>query len=177
MTQPLGAILNGGQSRRFGSDKAMATMPDGRPMIAHVADRLAADCAALVVCGRPWGGLPAIADQPGPGMGPLGGLCAALAHAADIGFATVLCAPCDMPDLPSGLPALLGRPPAVADGQWLLGLWPAALAMPLRHLLQAEGAVSMRRWMTAAAARQVPLGPLANINLSEQLRPSGQQRR
>ncbi|MBA3896663.1 MAG: NTP transferase domain-containing protein, partial [Sphingomonadaceae bacterium] len=62
----LGAVLAGGASRRFGSDKALA-MRDGRPLIAHVVDALATQVDAVVVCGRDWGGLPSIADRPAPG--------------------------------------------------------------------------------------------------------------
>jgi molybdopterin-guanine dinucleotide biosynthesis protein A len=158
----LGAILAGGASSRFGSDKALATF-EGRPLIAHVADALLTGCDALVICGRDWGGHRALADSPVPGLGPMGGLCAALQHAEAEGFADVLAAPCDLLGV-AGAGARLGPGPAVADGQWLLGLWPATLAGALRGLLQAEGAVSARRWIavSGAATRAVP--GLRNIN-------------
>ena len=47
----LGAILAGGQARRFGSDKAQALWR-GRRLIDHVADALGSQTTALVVCGR-----------------------------------------------------------------------------------------------------------------------------
>ncbi len=50
----LGAVLAGGQSRRFGSDKALALL-DGRPLIAHVIAALAAQTEAVIVCGKEWG--------------------------------------------------------------------------------------------------------------------------
>ncbi len=158
----LGAILAGGASRRFGSDKALA-QHRGRPLIAHVADALLAQCDALVICGRDWGGWPALADSPAPGLGPMGGLCAALRHAQALGFAELLCAPCDL--LGIGEAAERLRPgPAVADGQWLLGLWPADLADALGNLLGQEGAVSARRWIAVSGAALCTVPGLSNIN-------------
>ncbi|MFM9978832.1 MAG: NTP transferase domain-containing protein, partial [Sphingomonadaceae bacterium] len=43
----LGAIIAGGQSSRFGADKAQA-MLDGRALLEHVADRLDAQCDAVI---------------------------------------------------------------------------------------------------------------------------------
>ena len=52
----LGAIIAGGQSRRFGSDKALAVI-DGRPMIAHVTEALRPQVEMVAICGRDWPGL------------------------------------------------------------------------------------------------------------------------
>jgi molybdopterin-guanine dinucleotide biosynthesis protein A len=158
-------------SRRFGADKALVCWR-GRPLIAHVADALAAECNAVIVCGRAWGGLPAVADVPGPDLGPMGGLAGALRHAVEQGFDELLSAPCDTPDLPPGLARLLAPGPAVADGQWLIGLWPAALAGRLATLLAAEGAVSARRWIAEAGAARRPIPFVANINRPDDL-PGG----
>ena len=46
----LGLILAGGQSSRFGSDKA-AALHQGRPLINHVADALRPHVDALAVAG------------------------------------------------------------------------------------------------------------------------------
>ena len=96
---PGGYILCGGQSRRFGSDKARQLIDD-HPLITHVARQL--DPA----CGNVW----AIADRPDkyqdlglstladlrPGQGPLGGLHTALAHAAERGTSPwIVLASCD----------------------------------------------------------------------------------
>lgn len=96
---PGGYILCGGQSRRFGSDKARQRIDD-HPLITHVARQLAP------VCGNLW----AIADRPDkyqdlglstladlrPGQGPLGGLQSALAHAAELGTSDwIVLASCD----------------------------------------------------------------------------------
>ncbi len=105
-----------------------------------------------------------LGDVPQSGLGPMAGLAAALAHAAAGGFDAALCAPCDIIGLPADLAARLAPGPSVVQDQWLVGLWPAALAAPLAALLRDEGAISARRWVEAAAARAVALPPLRNIN-------------
>jgi molybdopterin-guanine dinucleotide biosynthesis protein A len=150
----LGAILAGGRSRRFGTDKA-ATPIDGVPMIERIHAALAAEVDAVVVCGRPWRDWPMLADMPGPGLGPLGGLLAALAHGRAHGFAAVLSVPADTCPLPAALPHLLGAPPAAFSSQYLIGLWPVALAEALAAHL-ASGQRSMRSWLAASRCRLVP---------------------
>ncbi|MEY3659058.1 MAG: hypothetical protein RL425_1819, partial [Pseudomonadota bacterium] len=76
----LGLILAGGQSTRFGSDKA-AALYQGRPLIDHVADALRPHVDALAVAGRDWPDLIRIEDAPEPGLGPLGGLLGGLIYA------------------------------------------------------------------------------------------------
>lgn len=168
----LGALLAGGRASRFGADKALA-LHRGRPLIGHVADALDAQCDAVVVCGRTWGGLMSIPDVPGPGLGPMAGLCAALHHATQTAHTMVLCAPCDIPGLPRDAIDRLHSGPAVADGQWLIGLWPAALAATLEAALRQYGALSARQWVELAGARAAPFPALANINRPEDLRQIG----
>lgn len=159
----LGAILAGGASRRFGSDKAVALL-DGKALIDHVIDRLTPQVVALVVIGRDHPRTVSLPDRPGPGLGPLGGLAAALAHAAREGFDAVLTSGCDLPGLPRDLAARLGDGPAVARGQPLLGLWPASLSAALDDHLAGSTDRSLRRWVAGCGAREVDVGPIANIN-------------
>ena len=164
----LGAILAGGRSSRFGSDKAMATMPDGRTLIAHATQALAPHVDTVVTCGRAGG----LADRPGPDLGPLGGINAALHHAAAEGFAGVLTTGCDMPVYPAALPALLmGPEAAVLAGQPLLGWWPSHLADELDRHLTEENNRSIRGWLERVRARTVDIPGLAlpNINRPEDL--------
>ncbi len=175
----LGAILAGGTGRRFGADKALALL-DGQPLIAHVAAALQPCCDELAICGRAWGGYPALTDRPAPGLGPLGGLAAALHYATIRGHRAVLLAPCDMPNLPDRLPERLAGgkidavqpifPPTVAERQWLLGLWPVTLLTQLEAVLVEKGAISMREWLEISQARRVDLGNPANINSPDDLR-------
>ena len=169
----LGAVLAGGQSRRFGGDKALALL-DGRPLIAHVIARLRPQVDALVVVGREYGGEKSIADKPEPGLGPLGGLNAALAYAAANGFEAVLTCGCDLPRLPLNLATRLGTGPAFATGQPLLAIWPAVLAPALAVHLARGVDRSLRGWIAATTARAVDLGPIANINVVSDLATLGE---
>lgn len=167
----LGAILAGGRSTRFGSDKALALL-DGRPLIEHAAAALAPHVAQIAVCGRidpRWTCLP---DRPAPDMGPLGGLAAALAYAREEGFAGVLSTGCDMPVLPVALiENLIGEDPAVVEGQHLIGYWPADLADRLLDHLGRSETRSIRAWLAEIGARRVAQGAarLPNINRPDDL--------
>jgi molybdopterin-guanine dinucleotide biosynthesis protein A len=164
----LGAVLAGGRSRRFGSDKALAVMPDGRTLIDHAMAGLAPHVASIVICGR-GGGLP---DRPAPDLGPLGGLNAALHHARADGFAGVLTNGCDMPLYPADLPvALIGAEAAILEGQPLLGWWPVTLADALDAHLAEENNRSIRGFVDRVGARVVDMPGLIlpNINRPEDL--------
>jgi len=171
MTNLLGAVLAGGRSSRFGSDKALALL-DGRQLIEHAVAALAPYVGQIVVCGRDDPRWTCLADLPAPDMGPLGGLAAALAYARDKGFAAVLSTGCDIPVLPHMLvEALIGEGPAVIEGQQLIGYWPATLAdRLLDHLGRCERR-SIREWMKVAEARPImPTGSiLPNINRPDDL--------
>lgn len=160
----LGALFAGGQSRRFGTDKALALW-QGQPLLAHALAALRQEAPEVVVCGRDWPGVPSLPDLH-PGLGPLAALEAALAHATKNNFTHVLTSACDIPLLPQGLAQRLSPAPAVASGQPLVGLWPARLAPALSQSL-ADGVRRMQDW--AAQARTVDLGPLPNINTPEDL--------
>jgi len=156
----LGAVLAGGESRRFGSDKAAALL-DGQPLIDHAVAALAPHVGVVVICGR--GALP---DRPRAGLGPLGGIAAALHHAADHGFEAVLTIACDTPRLPPAiLAALLDHPIAYAAEAPTVARWPAALADALDAHLAGGGDRSIRRWAAAVGAVAVAPGVIVpNIN-------------
>jgi molybdenum cofactor guanylyltransferase len=166
----LGAILAGGQSRRFGSDKALALV-EGKPLLAHVADALRPQCAQLVVAGRDWPGIESIADVPEPGLGPLGGLAGALALAQRDGFDAVLSTGCDVLGLPTNLAAHLGAGPAILDDLPIVGLWPADLATTLAEWLAEPANRSVYRFAEHIGARQASMPPgLTNANYPDDLR-------
>jgi molybdopterin-guanine dinucleotide biosynthesis protein A len=168
----LGAILAGGASRRFGSDKTLAII-DGRPMLDHVAGRLRVQCDALVVVGRDWPGLIRVDDRPAPGLGPLGGLAGALAYAEDNGFGAVLTSGCDLPDLPMDLRKQLGTPNAVLRGQPTIGLWKSDLSAELAAWLAATTDLSIRAFANAVGARRVEAAEMPNINTQADLERRG----
>lgn len=159
----LGAIIAGGGSTRFGSDKAAALL-DGRALIDHVAAFLAPQADLLVVCGRAWPGLVSVADRPSPDLGPLGGLCGALHYAAAHEYDAVLTAGCDVLPVPD-LRALAGPGAAVINGQRLFGFWPVALLGPLEEHLAAQTDYSLRSWIAKIGARRVSCaGSFHNLN-------------
>ncbi|ADQ67863.1 molybdopterin-guanine dinucleotide biosynthesis protein A [Halogeometricum borinquense DSM 11551] len=101
-----GVILGGGYSTRFGDeDKALAELA-GKPLVRHVAERLATVCDRLVVncrddqttdfraavegCGVPIG----VATDPIPDRGPMAGIRTGLS-AVESEYAAVVA--CDMP--------------------------------------------------------------------------------
>jgi molybdenum cofactor guanylyltransferase len=167
----LGAILAGGRAQRFGSDKAQA-LYEGTRLIDRVSAALAAQCADVVVCGREEAGFTCIPDWPEPGLGPLGGLAAALRHAEAQGFSHVLSAGVDVPDLPFDLAAMLaGEGAAIVESQPVVGLWPASAASALEAFLQGGGR-SLYRFADHIGARRVELpAPLMNVNFPEDLSP------
>lgn len=158
----LGAVLAGGASRRFGSDKALALV-DGRALIDHVIAALVPQCDALVIVGRCHGDWAALTDRPEGGEGPLAALNAALHHAAAQGFGAVMSVPCDMPDLPDDLADLLTPAPAVLADHPVVGMWPVALAPVLDNWL-AGGERSVRAFAAHVGARQIATPRLRNIN-------------
>ena len=165
--------MAGGQSRRFGSDKALAVV-GGRRLIDRVADALSSQCDGLIVCGREEAGYPCIPDRPGAGLGPLGGLCAALHHGLEHGYSHVLAAPCDIPDLPKDLLAqFAGQGSAVVLAQPVVGLWECGHASTLAQMLESENRAVMA-FADAVAARRIVLDrPLGNINRPEDIPDAG----
>jgi molybdopterin-guanine dinucleotide biosynthesis protein A len=88
-------ILAGGKSTRFGRDKARELI-DGRPLLVHAARSLEPVARRIIVIADRPGkysdlGFKTIADRQ-PGLGPLGGLQAAL---SDCREGWLLCASCD----------------------------------------------------------------------------------
>lgn len=161
----LGAVLAGGRSSRFGSDKALARY-QGKPLMDHAIDALASQCDMVVVVGRE-GGVP---DWPQPGCGPLGGLGGALRHARANAFDAVLSCGVDAPGVPADLRMSLTPAPAYVASQPVLGLWPVSAAGVLEQILTGSGRHSVLAFAEAAGARAVKLASEpANVNTPEDL--------
>lgn len=161
----LGAILAGGKSVRFGSDKAAALLR-GKPLLDHVVAGLRPVCDEIVIVGRESPGLISLPDKPSADMGPLGGLCAALYYAEKQGFDTVITAGCDM--MPVIWPKLNEAPleaAVVVDNHYLAGIWPAALSGRLQRYLQDTDNLSMRGWIEHCGGQlETPTSRVFNIN-------------
>ncbi len=160
----LGAVLAGGQSRRFGSDKAQALL-GGTTLLDHAVAALRAQCHRIVIVRRESGPDPAIPDRPRPGLGPLGGIAGALAYAAREGFDAALTVPVDCFRLPANLRDLLAPPPAFFAAQPVIGLWPVQALPLLDALLSEEDDRSVRGFARRIGARAVESDiDLPNIN-------------
>jgi molybdopterin-guanine dinucleotide biosynthesis protein A len=163
MEPVLGAIVAGGASRRFGSDKAEALWR-GQTLLDHAVAALRPHAAALATLGRDHPGCDRLDDRPA-GSGPIGGLASAIHAAASRGFVGVLCVPLDVHPLPCDLDRLLvGREPTVFAGQHMIGWWPAQLCAPLDAFIAAGGR-AVRAWIAQSGARLVPDPPgMVNVN-------------
>ncbi|WP_137680251.1 molybdenum cofactor guanylyltransferase [Aurantiacibacter suaedae] len=164
----LGAVLAGGMSTRFGSDKALAVL-DGRSLLERAVEALAQLCDKVVIVGRTEGpetlGVECVPDTPRPGMGPLGGVAGALNHARDQQFASVLTTSVDSVGLPQNLLELLSPASAYLEKQPVIGHWNIDAASIAERILQSEGRHSMIAFAKAANARGVQSASTpANIN-------------
>ena len=166
----LGAILAGGMSRRFGSDKAQARL-SGRTLLDLALDALHGHCETRVIVGRAMDDFPTIDDWPRPGLGPLGGIAGALEHAERHGFDQLLSIPVDCVNLPVNLGALLEPAPSYIANQPVIGLWPVASLAPLRAMLTEGRDLAVMAFARKIGARPV-LGAfgLPNINTRADLK-------
>jgi len=165
----LGVVLAGGQSRRFGSDKAEALL-HGRTLLNHAIAALAPHCDEVAVVGRHLPALLSIDDWPGPGLGPLGGLAGALRYARDHEFTQVLSVPVDAALLPSNLRALLEPAPSFVESQPVIGLWPVSTSETVEAIVAGPGSHAVRALADRLGARPVT-GVIAptNINTRDEL--------
>ncbi len=182
-TRILGAVYAGGQSSRFGGDKAMAMFHD-KPLLLHAIDKLRPQVDKLVVLGGPIRhDALTLPDQPEPGQGPIGGLCAALNYASDELYHWVVTIPCDMPYLPGDIARALieeadsqGAPCAMAayDLQSfpIVAVWKPVLASVLHAWLEHGEARALHRFFANChGVRHYIQDPrlLANINRRDDL--------
>lgn len=179
-----GIVLAGGAGTRIGGEKPHRLFA-GRPLIAHVVDRLAPQVAALAIgAGEPAAfapfGLPVLPD-PVPGRaGPLAGVAAGLAWAKQVGGDRLLTAPCDTPFLPADLAVRLAAADAeivvAASGgrlHYTVALWRVALADGLAADVTMGRAVAMHRWLSDRQVIAVTFDgtpdPFFNINTAADL--------
>src|SRR5579859_1574255 len=149
---PAGLVLAGGLARRMGGgDKALLPLA-GRPLLAHVLDRVRLGPIAISANGDPARfsqfGLPVLPDGIPDQAGPLAGILAGLEWAAALPEVDhLISVPADTPFLPPDLVARLIAARDAADAEIALaasggrlhpvvGLWPVALAADLRRALE-----------------------------------------
>lgn len=118
----LGAVLAGGEGRRFGAPKADVKV-GGVSMVRRAVEALRPSMAeVIVVSSRPVADAPVeVVPDTVAGSGPLGGLSAALARAAERGLDGVFLLACDLPlvdeHLVRRIVAAVGDAPAVAPAR------------------------------------------------------------
>lgn len=171
----VGAVLAGGEGRRLGPgpEKAFRRF-NGRPLIAHVLERLRPQVTDVAICGHLDAGRFArfrapvlsdavVADPDGRRPGPLAGILAALewARRAHPFCPWVLTVPVDVPFLPPDLTAYLAGHMHVPEAEVLavryrgrvhhtVAVWSVELLPDLRRAVVDEGERSVR----AFAARR-----------------------
>jgi molybdopterin-guanine dinucleotide biosynthesis protein A len=176
-----GVILAGGQSRRMGGvDKALVPLC-GRPLIAHVLDRLEPQVDRVLISANGDAGRFAdfgckVVPDSSP-QGPLSGVLAALTVAASMGATHVVSTPVDTPFLPGDLvPQLLLAAEGSAEGLALASdatghhpataVWPVGLA-PALAIFLATGEAKVTRFTAAHhAAIAIFPDPRAFLNLN-----------
>lgn len=207
--QVVGVLLAGGQSRRMfadgagSGDKGLLDIA-GRPMLAHVIERLAPQVGALVLNanGDPGRfasfGLPLVADTVGGQVGPLAGVLAgmrwAVAHAP--GTALIATASTDAPFVPRDLvERLVSARNAAGGGERIalarsgghlhpvIGLWPVSLADDLEQALL-DGVRKVLAWtdrhgtvgvdFASVTVAGEEVDPFFNANTPEELRQARQ---
>jgi len=180
-----GVILAGGQGRRMGgADKALLPLA-GRPLIAHVVERLEPQVERLAISANGdaarfgHADLPVLAD--GSSQGPLSGILAALDWAAPLGATHVVSAAVDAPFLPPDLvPRLLlagetaGAAMARSAGNDhpTFALWPVTLRDALRDFLASGANPRVRAFADAHHAARADFpddGAFRNLNTPEDL--------
>ena len=184
----LGVILAGGLARRMGGgDKTLRAIA-GRPILDHVIERLAPQCALLTLNANGdlarFGayGLPVIPDDVPDFAGPLAGVLAALDWTAlhHPAIAWVVSVAADCPFLPRDLVARMQAERALAGAELavaasgdqshpVIGLWKVSLRDELRYALVVEECRRVDRW--TSRYRRVttqwpvtPVDPFFNAN-------------
>lgn len=162
----LGALLAGGESRRFGSDKASAQY-QSKSLIDHGLQALSRQCDHIAICGREYQNFTYLVDLPMSGQGPLGGINAALFHASENGYDAVISFPCDTICLPAFINKAwfaCDASPQYINTQPVIGYWPSPLSAPLNHWMTSQKRRSVMAWIDHIKAMSIERDHFRNIN-------------
>jgi molybdopterin-guanine dinucleotide biosynthesis protein A len=179
---PLGAILAGGASRRFGSPKALAIV-GGRTIVERVRDAMEAAVGRVVLIAydREMAAALGVQSRPDlhPGCGPVAGIETALRWAEEEGRPGALVAACDMPFLDARALRLLvdfarSDPSAeavavrTADGRKPpLCAWLSVRCLPAAERVVAGDDRSFAALLSLVATARVPVDDIARIRSPE----------
>jgi molybdopterin-guanine dinucleotide biosynthesis protein A len=174
-----------------GGDKCLLPLM-GRPVLAHVLERIAPQTGAILINSnsepelfRPFG-LPIAADIAPGFLGPLAGLLTGLQWARRYhpGASHLLSVPCDTPFLPPDLVSGLGKSLSGADiaiaadaerRHPVIGLWPVALCEQLDADLR-RGVRTIHHWLEnfSVGEAHFSAGHLLNLNTQADLRAAAE---
>jgi len=189
----MAVVLAGGLARRMGGGDKCLKLLAGRPILAHVLDRLDGQAERILLNANGDGsrfaswGVPVAIDVVAGFGGPLVGVLTALewaaAHAP--GITDVVSVPADGPFLPRNLihrlleartaaGAVLAQAASNGRPNPVIGLWPVALAAELRHAVVEEGIAKVAAWTARYTLATVDfeagaLDPFFNANTQEDL--------
>jgi molybdopterin-guanine dinucleotide biosynthesis protein A len=183
-------ILAGGRSSRMGGgDKCLVPL-NGRPMLAHVLERLSNQAAAILICSNSAPELfrrfrlPVLPDAVPGFQGPLAGLLTGMlwARRHHPRAPYILSLSCDTPFLPPDLAARLSENLSLGSADVAIardperlhpaiGLWPVDLAERLAFDLEERGIRSIRLWLSQFRVRETLFAThhLKNINTRDDL--------
>ena len=189
----LGVILAGGAARRMGGGDKGRLQVAGRPLLAHVQERLGPQVVGMALnangdAGRFADlGLPVLPDSLPDRPGPLAGVLAGLDWAAERGARSIVTVAADTPFFPTDLVGRLiahAAPSGLclaaspeADGSLrrhpTFGLWPVSLREDLRAALK-DGLRKVVLWTDRhqsgrAVFAAEPFDPFFNVNTPEDL--------
>jgi molybdenum cofactor guanylyltransferase len=191
MREIAGVILAGGLARRMGGgDKGLIAL-GGKPILAHVIEKLRPQVNALIINANGEAerfaayGLPVVADSITGSAGPLAGVLAGLDWAAGKGFDFIATAATDTPFFPRDLVRRFGDGVKAAQAQLavaasggrhhpVFGLWSVELRDDLRRAVTEEGIRKVEDWtkrqrLTTVAFDDQPYDPFFNVNRPEDL--------
>ncbi len=183
-----GVILAGGESRRFGREKAVAVLA-GRALLDWSLEALQGTCEVIAVSAAAGSGaqawaesahLTVLMDDPRHPRGPLSGLAAALTWAGAKGFDTLASLPCDTPLVGAlrmqRLAAALGDGPAIyartpSGPHALTAIWRTDLARSLSARLSAGDHPAVQNYVRDIGALALEFDDLAfeNVNRPDDL--------
>lgn len=190
-----GVILAGGQSRRMGGgDKSLLTL-GGKPLLAHVIDRLAPQVGALALNANGDAerfseyGLPVVPDSIEGFAGPLAGVLAGMDWASEQGMDYIVTAAADTPFFPENLlialqmaregegtklaMAMTPDPTRKFARHPTFGLWSVDLREDLRGALQ-SGVRKVVQWTEPQGCAKMVFNfegpdPFFNVNTPEDM--------
>lgn len=178
-----GLILSGGASRRFGTDKALATI-DGKALIDYVIDALRPCVDVLSLVGGPpdWAterALEHVADDVDR-AGPLLGLAAGVRELRCVSDDVIVVAPCDTPLVHTNTFRRLIDEAARSGGavartgdhsHWTLSAWTAPTVQAACDEGRKSGATSLHEVFEPLKPASVDVDPIEveNVNTPEDL--------